>query len=108
MMTFMMSRLMACVAFAALVGCETDALPSEVRDTYRLNVGGEGVDQSDGKTFSPAEVTGALNRGRIDQIFGSNDPAIYQTYVEGPISVGRSVSEGSYSLTLHFAEPDGE
>ena len=30
--------------------------PSEVRDTYRLNVGGEGVDQSDGKTFSPAEV----------------------------------------------------
>ena len=94
-MTFRLSRVMACVAFAALVGCETDAPPSEVRDTYRLNVGGEGVDQSDGKTFSPAEVEGALRRGRIDQIFGSNDPAIYQTFVEGPISVGRSVPEGA-------------
>ena len=62
-MTFRMSRVMACVAFAALVGCETDAPPSEVRDTYRLIVGGEDVDQSDGKTFSPAEVEGALRRG---------------------------------------------
>ena len=29
-------------------------------------------------------------------------------YVEGPISVGRSVPEGSYALTLHFAEPDDD
>ena len=107
-MTFRMSRVMACVAFAVLIGCEADMPLSEARDTYRLNVGGESVDQFDGKTFSPAEVEGALRRGRIDQIFGSNDPAIYQSYVEGPISVGRSVPEGSYSLTLHFAEPDDD
>ncbi|MEK9592221.1 MAG: malectin domain-containing carbohydrate-binding protein, partial [Gammaproteobacteria bacterium] len=99
---------MACVAFAVLIACEADMPLSEARDTYRLNVGGESVDQSDGKTFSPTEVEGALRRGRIDQIFGSNDPAIYQSYVEGPISVGRSVPEGSYSLTLHFAEPDDD
>ena len=86
---------MACVVFAVLIGCEADLPLSEARDTYRLNVGGESVDQSDGKTFSPAEVEGALRRGRIDQIFGSNDPAIYQSYVEGPISVGRSVPEGA-------------
>ena len=62
-MTFRMSRVMACVAFAVLIGCEADMPLSEARDTYRLNVGGESVDQSDGKTFSPAEVEGALRRG---------------------------------------------
>ena len=106
MMTSMMSRLGACVALVGLVGCEAGALPGAANDMHRLNIGGGQVDQSDGKTFVAAEVTGALNSGSIDQIFGSNDPAIYQSYIEGPISVSRPVSKGSYSLTLHFAEPD--
>ena len=93
-MTFRMSRVMACVAFAVLIGCEADMPLSEARDTYRLNVGGESVDQFDGKTFSPAEVEERSPRARIDQIFGSNDPAIYQSYVEGPISVGRLFRKG--------------
>ena len=101
-----MSRLVACVALVGLVGCEAGAPPGGANDMHRLNIGGGQVDQSDGKTFVAAEVTGALNSGSIDQIFGSNDPAIYQSYVEGPISVSRPVSKGSYSLTLHFAEPD--
>ena len=81
MMTSMMSRLGACVALVGLVGCEAGALPGAANDMHRLNIGGGQVDQSDGKTFVAAEVTGALNSGSIDQIFGSNDPAIYQSYI---------------------------
>ncbi len=64
-MTFRMSRVMACVAFAVLIGCEADTPLSEARDTYRLNVGGESVDQSDGKTFNPAEVEERFAEGLL-------------------------------------------
>jgi len=95
----------AYLALLSLVGCEVQSPSTSV---YRLNFGGPQIDQSDGKTFFASEVRGALRAGSIKKIFGSNDPAIYQTYLEGPISVGRSVPEGSYSLTLHFAEPDDD
>lgn len=95
----------------AVAGCQpepaqdvTEAAESDL--VWAINVGGEAYDGIDGTSFAAEEsVTGGVI-GTMDLVKGSQDPALYRTYRTGDIRIARSLPNGTYDITFHFAEPD--
>ena len=88
---------------AALAGCSQDAPPPPAE--WAINVGGPPYSSTDGIDFEADEdrVSGAA--ATLDGIKGSQDPFLYESLRSGEVSVSRAVPNGSYDVTLYFAEP---
>ena len=73
---------------------------------WAVNVGGPAFTGADGTHYEAetAAVSGG-EPGTMDIVKGSQDPQLYRTYREGDIRVTRALANGSYDVTLHFAEP---
>ena len=80
-------------------GSETDLV-------WAVNVGGPAYLGIDGTRYEAESSISGGTVGQLDVVKGSQDPALYQTYREGDIRVTRSLANGVYDITLHFAEPE--
>ena len=79
--------------------------PSIASD-WALNVGGPAYTGADGTVYLADESTNGGNIGRLEAVKGSQDQFLYQSYREGDIEVSRSIANGIYDITFHFAEPE--
>ena len=97
-------RLAACAGALLVVGCT--AAPPETDLVWAVNVGGPAYDGVDGTPYeAEASVTGG-ELGRMETVKGSQDPVLYTTYRMGDIRIGRPITNGTYDITFHFAEPE--
>jgi prepilin-type processing-associated H-X9-DG protein len=73
----------------------------------RINAGGSSFTTGDGRLFgADANFTGGSKLTGTFSVAGTNDDTLYRTRRDGSsFSFNRSVSNGTYVLTLHFAEP---
>ncbi|MDJ0910000.1 MAG: family 16 glycosylhydrolase [Woeseiaceae bacterium] len=107
------SMLAAGLALAACSesGTETESVETASPETdlvWAVNVGGPAYDGVDGTSYEAESSVSGGTIGEMEQVKGSQDPTLYQTYREGDIRVARAIENGSYDLTFHFAEPDPE
>ncbi len=82
---------------------EPAATPDPV---WAVNVGGDRYVGVDGTEYAPdSSISGGVV-ATLDAVKGSQDAPLYETYREGDVEVSRSMVNGVYDITLHFAEPD--
>ena len=87
-----------------LTGCGAPGPGTDL--VWAVNVGGPAYEGIDGAFYTAeASVTGG-DVGKMENVKGSQDPTLYQTYRQGDIVVEHPVSNGTYDITFHFAEPD--
>ena len=85
---------------AAAAAEDTGAAPF----VWATNVGGEaykGIDEIE--YAAESSVTGGTP-GTMDVVKGSQDPTLYQTFREGDVRVDKALPNGTYDVTLYFAE----
>jgi len=90
-----------CVAFA---GCSRDAAPEA--SMLAINIGGGAYRAVDGVDY---EADAGHFGGQVETlqgIKGSQDAFLYESFRRGDFSVARSIADGTYDVTMHFAEPD--
>ncbi len=90
-------------AVAALAGCSQDAPPPPAE--WAINVGGPAYSSTDGIDFEADDDSVSGAAATLEGIKGSQDSFLYETYRGGDISVSRAVPNGTYDVTLYFAEP---
>ena len=73
---------------------------------WAVNFGGNRYQASSGVTFESDQLSHKFLLGNVDNILGSQDPTLYQTYIEGNISINHAVANGTYDVTFLFAEPE--
>jgi len=106
-------RLVAFVLFCLGSGaCGTEqSVPPEVIETaktdliWAVNVGGPAYEGVDGIQYDAETSISGGSVGRMEMVKGSQDPFLYQSYREGDIEIAHPLPNGSYDVTLHFAEP---
>ena len=82
-----------------------DAGRADSDPVWAVNVGGPAYTALDGTLYvADASVTGG-KIGTLDRVKGSQDPILYRTFREGDVAVAHPVGDGTYDVTLHFAEP---
>lgn len=91
---------MSALAWAGCSGPE-----SESEFVWAVNVGGGAYTGIDGTEYNAEEFVTGGEVGKLEEVLGSQDPALYQDYREGDIYVDRSLANGLYDVTLYFAEP---
>ena len=92
---------LACVALA---GCSRSAEPDA--SMWAINIGGEAYQGVDGVDY---EADAGLFGGEVEElqgIKGSQDAFLYESFRRGEIAIAKSIANGSYDVTLYFAEPD--
>ena len=108
------SLYVVCASAALIaVGCQSDTADSDtveepVAETdlvWAINVGGPAYTGIDGTEYVAEESVSGGETGEIEQVKGSQDPFLYQTYREGDIRVAHALPDGTYDITFHFAEP---
>ena len=73
---------------------------------WAVNVGGDRYVAVDGTEYAPdSSISGGVV-ATLDAVKGSQDAPLYETYREGDMEISRSMANGVYDITLHFAEPD--
>ena len=91
------------VAALTLPNCQADARANET--VWAVNVGGPAYEGLDGTHYeAETSIKGGETR-YLDKVLGSQDPILYQSYREGDIEVDRTIPNGRYTVTFHFAEP---
>ncbi len=90
-------------AVAALASCSQDAPPPPA--DWAINVGGPAYSSTDGVEFEADDDRVSGTAATLDGIKGSQDSFLYETYRGGDIGVSRAVPNGTYDVTLYFAEP---
>ncbi|NCF73886.1 MAG: family 16 glycosylhydrolase [Gammaproteobacteria bacterium] len=80
--------------------------PAAERDfVWAVNVGGGAYTSTDGIEYNAEEFVSGGKIGELDEIRGSQDPALYYSFREGDIRVDKPIANGVYDIILHFAEP---
>ena len=92
------------LACMALAGCSRSAEPDA--SMWAINIGGEAYQGVDGVDY---EADAGLFGGEVEElqgIKGSQDAFLYESFRRGEIVIAKSIANGSYDVTLYFAEPD--
>ena len=92
---------MAIVTLAG--GCDLDETSTIFE--WAVNVGGPDYAGADGTRYVAEEFVSGGKVGVLDEILGSQDPKLYQSYREGDIRIDRPIANGMCDVTFHFAEP---
>ncbi len=110
-----MCRRSKCLSLAAIplfcflgAACSRD-LPDEARSddlTWAVNVGGPAYKAVDGVDYESDDASFGGTVASLQGIKGSQDAFLYESYRRGEMTLSRSVANGIYDVTLHFAEPD--
>lgn len=73
---------------------------------WAVNVGGPMYVATDGTRY---EAESAVRGGQVkalEVVKGSQDSLLYRTFRVGDVEVARSIPNGTYDVTFHFAEPE--
>ncbi|MEH6585170.1 MAG: family 16 glycosylhydrolase [Halioglobus sp.] len=71
---------------------------------WALNLGGAAHQSVDGVQFQADELaTGS--KGAVAQVLGAQDDTVYLTHRLGALDLQRPLPNGTYDITLYFAEP---
>ncbi|MGV3556655.1 malectin domain-containing carbohydrate-binding protein, partial [Larkinella arboricola] len=82
-----------------------NAPPSSPATTYRINAGGGSYTTSDGKAYSADNyASGGTAYSRSGDITNTTQDALYQTERYGNFTYNFPISNGTYTVILHFAE----
>ncbi|MEM9302210.1 MAG: family 16 glycosylhydrolase [Pseudomonadota bacterium] len=93
---------------SALAGALALLLAPPSQAEVSVDVGGPGFTAMDGTEFVAETYVAGGRMGRLAGIRGVQDPALYETFREGAVSVAHPVAPGRWDVTLHFAEPETE
>ena len=99
-------RIVALLAGAQLVACSGPAQDGTVDPVWAVNIGGATYTSIDGTVYAAEESVSGGEAGRLEQVKGSQDEGLYLAYREGDIRIAKTIENGTYDLTFHFAEPD--
>ncbi len=93
-----------CITCVLISGCSPAPQASDL--VWAVNVGGASYEGIDGTQYESEEfVNGGMIRS-LQTVKGSQDPALYRSFREGDVQIARRISNGTYDITFHFAEPD--
>ena len=95
---------LSCLIALLLMGCQASKPESDL--AWAMNVGGPAYEGIDGVHYEAESSISGGNIGQLVKVKGSQDPFLYQSYREGDIEIAHELPNGSYDVTLHFAEPD--
>ncbi len=91
-------------AFTLLaLGCSRDTAPPAAE--WAVNVGGPAYSSTDGIDYEADDGSASGTVATLEGIKGSQDSTLYESYRSGAVGVARAVPNGSYDVTLYFAEP---
>ena len=91
------------VGAAATEGVEIDVAATDL--VWAVNVGGPAYEGIDGTKYEAEVSIQGGTVGKMEQVKGSQDAFLYQSYRTGDIVVTHPIANGVYDITLHFAEP---
>ncbi|MDF7814857.1 malectin domain-containing carbohydrate-binding protein [Hymenobacter sp. YC55] len=83
---------------------KVNPVPAGVAPIYRVNAGGSAVSASIGTFEADQYFSGGTAADTQNPIAGTTDDALYQTERWGTMSYNLPVSNGTYTVKLHFAE----
>ena len=92
------------VLIAMAMGCKEAETERDL--VWAVNVGGDHYVGIDGTEYAQDASTSGGVIATLDGIKGSQDAVLYETFREGDIKVDRPIANGTYDVTLHFAEPE--
>ncbi len=99
------AKLVAVLATGLLLaGCDSTRTETDV--VWAVNLGGPAYEGVDGTKYAAEESVSGGEVGQIDDVLGSHDEFLYQSYREGDITIAHPIANGIYDVTFHFAEPD--
>lgn len=87
-------------------------LPYAQRDeiVWAINLGGEQYVGTDGITYQKDDMASyqgkQVIKGKIEQVLGSQENEIYQSYILGNIDLAFPVENGVYDIIFKFIEPE--
>ncbi|MFD1140997.1 malectin domain-containing carbohydrate-binding protein [Larkinella insperata] len=88
--------------WVVLIKAEGETVTSS---SYRINAGGSGYTTPDGKVYSADNfATGGSTYTRVGDITNTTQDALYQSERNGAFSYNFPLSNGTYTVILHFAE----
>jgi beta-glucanase (GH16 family) len=97
----------------ALTEASQQALVSETSSAalnqdvvWAVNVGGAEHVGTDGIRYLADSFDSNAVSGQIDSIRGAQDPTVYKTYRAGEMHIAKSLPNGTYDISLMFAEPE--
>ena len=70
-----------------------------------LNLGSSESVSWQAHVFSGTRCATAMTCNHLADVNGDNEPDVFRSYVEGPISLSHAMADGVYDVTLLFAEP---
>jgi len=73
---------------------------------WAVNIGGDEYVGVDGISYQADSSAIIGDIGIIDNIKGSQDSFIYQSYRMGDLAINKPIENGSYDIIFKFAEPD--
>jgi beta-glucanase (GH16 family) len=73
---------------------------------WAVNVGGEEHRGIDAIAFSADQHVSGGEAGRLPDVVGAQDPAVYRSYRKGNLRIRKPLASGRYDLTFLFAEPE--
>lgn len=73
---------------------------------WAVNLGGPAYLATDGTQYEAESAVRGGQAKTLQTVKGSQDSLLYQTYRVGDVQVARSIPNGTYDLTFHFAEPE--
>jgi len=88
----------------SLVGCSSAEPDTDL--VWAVNVGGPAYQGIDGTDYQAEESVAGGTIENLPNVKGTQDPTLYQSYRRGDITVSRTIANGVYDITFHFAEPD--
>ncbi len=71
---------------------------------WAMNVAGDAYTGSDGIQYEAESSVSGGETGTLELVKGSQDPTLYQTFRTGDVRVEKALPNGTYDVTLHFAE----
>lgn len=75
---------------------------------WAVNFGGDDYRGADGTVYEADKLEMTAARGNMGDVLGSQDPELYSSYRKGPMTLLKSLPNGIYDITFHFAEPGSE
>ena len=83
---------------------ETEGVQTDL--VWAINVGGPEYVGIDGTPYAAEESVSGGEVGTMENVKGSQDAFLYESYREGDIRVAHLIADGVYDVTFHFAEPE--
>ena len=83
---------------------ETEGVQTDL--VWAINVGGPEYVGIDGTPYASEESVSGGEVGTMENVKGSQDAFLYESYREGDIRVAHLIADGVYDVTFHFAEPE--